>query len=426
MNQPNGIDDPDDAWVSAAEASALLGVKRETLYAYVSRGRVRSRSQGGRRRAYHRGDLGRLKAQTDARAGHGAVAAGALLWGEPVLDSAITRIDPTGPAYRGHVAVDLAERGVAFERVAELLLGGALPDEAAWTDRLPLAPTRTLASLVSADARPVDAALLALPAFAMRDPARFDVGPDAELRVARRIVRGARRGARRDGLGGSPARGGGGEPTIARSVARALGVRPTRRHLEERSTARWSSAPTTGSTPRASPRASPRRRASLRVHERGARHAHREPARGLSERVSALADEVGAPERATRVVRDRLRRGDAIPGFGHPLYPDGDPRAALLVDTARALAPRNPRVRILSALVDTLELVGGDRPTLDVGLVALAASLGLPDGGATAIFAAGRSAGWLAHAIEQRAAGHLLRPRARYVGPDSGGLSPVG
>ncbi len=426
MNQPDGNDDPADRWVDAAEAAALLGVKRQTLYAYVSRGRVRSRSAGGRARAYHEGDLARLKAQTDARAGHGAVAAGALRWGEPVLDSAITRIDATGPAYRGQPAVGLAERGVAFERVAELLAFGTLPDEARWDDRLPLAPTKTLASLVSADARPVDAALLALPAFAMRDPARFDAGLDAERRVARRIVRGlaASLGAT---TSGARVREAAEEPTVARSVAVALGVRPTRRALAALDAALVVCADHELNASSFAARIAASAGADLYACASaalatltGSRHG------GLSERVVALSDEVGAPERATRVVRERLRRGDAIPGFGHPLYPEGDPRAGLLLDLARDLAPRSPRVRVLFALVDTLELVGGDRPTLDVGLVAIAAALGLPDGGATAIFAAGRVAGWLAHAIEQRAAGHLLRPRARYVGPPGGGLSPDG
>ena len=75
----------DPSFVTGREAAALLGVKRETLYAYASRGLLRSEpGEHGRERRYHREDLERLKARHDARSGHGPVAAGALRWGEPV------------------------------------------------------------------------------------------------------------------------------------------------------------------------------------------------------------------------------------------------------------------------------------------------------------------------------------------------------
>ena len=71
----------------------------------------------GRPRLYALGDLERLRVRRDARAGHGAVAAGALRWGEPVLDSAITAIAARGPVYSGHVATEPATGGV-FEESA--------------------------------------------------------------------------------------------------------------------------------------------------------------------------------------------------------------------------------------------------------------------------------------------------------------------
>ncbi|MDC0721683.1 citrate/2-methylcitrate synthase [Nannocystis sp. bb15-2] len=80
-------------------------------------------------------------------------------------------------------------------------------------------------------------------------------------------------------------------------------------------------------------------------------------------------------------------------------------------------APRSPRVRAIQAIVDAMRDAGREHPNFDVGLVALGAALGLPPRTTVAIFAVGRAAGWLAHAFEQRAAGFLLRPRARYVGP---------
>jgi citrate synthase len=131
---------------------------------------------------------------------------------------------------------------------------------------------------------------------------------------------------------------------------------------------------------------------------------------GATERVEALVDEVEWAGDAWRVVEERLRRGDPLPGFGHPLYPAGDPRCAALL-AAAALDGR------VAALAVAGERIGGRPPNLDFGLVALRRSLGLPRGAALALFAIGRLAGWIAHALEQQATGKLLRPRARYVGP---------
>src|SRR6185312_6059229 len=105
-------------WVDARAAAKLLGIDLRTLYAYVSRGQVHSvAGERGRKRLYAVEDLDRLKTRRDARAGHGAVAAGALRWGEPVLDSAITKITPEGPVYRGRSAIELAAAGIPFENV---------------------------------------------------------------------------------------------------------------------------------------------------------------------------------------------------------------------------------------------------------------------------------------------------------------------
>ena len=112
-----------------------------------------------------------------------------------------------------------------------------------------------------------------------------------------------------------------------------------------------------------------------------------------------------------------------MPGFGHPLYPDGDPRAEALFAFARAQAgsaargARDVRAQTLLAVVDAMRSLGREPPTIDVALVGVTLVLRLPPGSPAALFALGRTAGWVAHVIEQRAAGYLLRPRARYVGP---------
>jgi citrate synthase len=137
---------------------------------------------------------------------------------------------------------------------------------------------------------------------------------------------------------------------------------------------------------------------------------------GSCDRVEALVAEAGSAARADAIVRGRMRRGEEIAGFGHPLYPEGDPRAEVLLETARDLAPRAEALSTVTALVDAMRDAGREPPTVDVGLVAIAAVLGLPPGSAAGLFAVGRAAGWIAHAFEQREAGFLLRPRARYTG----------
>src|SRR3954469_13500932 len=112
--------------LSAREAARRLGVRLPTLYAYVSRGLLRSVPGEARgRRGYFREDVDRLRARHRARAGHAAAAAGALRWGEPVLDSALTEIGPRGPRYRGRESASLVADGVSLEAVAELLWTGA-------------------------------------------------------------------------------------------------------------------------------------------------------------------------------------------------------------------------------------------------------------------------------------------------------------
>jgi len=137
---------------------------------------------------------------------------------------------------------------------------------------------------------------------------------------------------------------------------------------------------------------------------------------GAANRVEALVQEIGEPEAARRVVNERASRGDPVEGFGHPLYPGGDPRGQVLLELASALAPRAEGVRTCLALVDAMDRDGRGGVTLDAGLVALAAALGLPAGSAVGVFAVARSAGWIAHAVEQYEAGYLVRPRARYLG----------
>src|SRR5690606_41414828 len=107
---------------------------------------------------------------------------------------------------------------------------------------------------------------------------------------------------------------------------------------------------------------------------------------------------------------------DALPAFPHVLYPDGDPRGAEVLAMLRRHRAGDPRMAHVDALVQAAAETSGRLPNIDGMLAAICYVHGLPETPALAIFAAGRLAGWLAHAQEQQAAGRLIRPRARYNG----------
>jgi citrate synthase len=137
---------------------------------------------------------------------------------------------------------------------------------------------------------------------------------------------------------------------------------------------------------------------------------------GVCDRIQDIIRRFARPEQALAWVRYELAARRALPGFGHPLYPGGDPRAAPLFELCAEHGHDSPGLRTLGVIREAMALVEGERPTVDLALVALTESLGLGAGSATAIFALGRSLGYVAHVLEQREQGHLLRPRARYLG----------
>ncbi|MDY7226137.1 citrate synthase family protein [Hyalangium rubrum] len=417
---PSRLDDRHEELLSAAEASTLLGVKRATLYTYVSRGLVRCvPERGTKENRYVRADVERLKARHDARAGHAAVASGALRWGEPVIDSSVTRVGAEGLAYRGHSAVELAVSGRSFEEVSELLWTGELPaSPARWpVPELPFPPS-TLVGLLPRDAPPLAVLSTVVPLLGVADAVRFAAPPEQERLRAQRLLRhlgawvGAAHGAGRVTHALK-------EPTVAASLAQAWGVAAKRApELLDRALVLCADHELNVSTFAARVTASSG--ADLYACVSAALAALSGPRHGgACDRIEALMQEVGRPERAATVVRERLRRGESVPGFGHTLYPDGDPRTPPLLEVAWAVRPEPVAVRVVRAVAEAMREAGHPPPTVDLGLVALASALGLPPGAATAVFAVGRAAGWVAHVLEQREQGHLLRPRARYVEPST-------
>jgi citrate synthase len=407
------------AYLGAREASALLGVKRATLYAYASRGLVRSEPAPGAKRArvYLREDVERLKIRHDARAGHGPVAAAALRWGEPVLESALTAIDARGPRYRGHLATELAQH-LAFESVAELLWTGALTESTPpWPASSPGARLAPMAALVPVGTPIATALGIAVAVLGVTDTARFGAPFGEETARARRLVRYM---AALAGLGLGPAHvlAALRERSVARVLLVALGARPTARAERAMNRALVLLADHELNASAFTGRIAASAGADLYACVcaglatlSGPRHG------GMVGRIEALVAEARRPERARSVLHERAERGEEIPGFGHPLYPAGDPRGAMLLDDAAVLAPKNRTIKTLLALAEAMKDAGRPAPTVDVGIVAIASALGLPRGSGVAIFAVGRAAGWIAHVFEQRASGALLRPRARYIGP---------
>jgi citrate synthase len=403
--------------VPAAEAAALLGVKRATLYTYVSRGLVRCVPEPGtKENRYVRADLERLKTRHDARAGHTAVAAGALRWGEPVIDSAVSRIGAEGLAYRGRPAVLLAMEGRSFEDVAELLWTGELPAQPArWpSPELPVQPS-TVAGLLPKRSPPLVVLSAVVPLLGAWDEVRFSAPVEQEKLRGQRLLRHL---AAWVCAAHAPSRVARAlkEETVAASLAVAWGATGKRApEVLDRALVLCADHELNVSTFAARVTASSG--ADLYACMSAALAALSGPKHGGScDRIEALLQEVGRPERARTVVHERLRRGESVPGFGHQLYPEGDPRTPPLLEAAYAFRPEQAGVRVLRAVEETMREAGHPAPAVDFGLVALASALELPAGAATALFAMGRTAGWVAHVLEQREQGHLLRPRARYVG----------
>lgn len=413
-----------DEFVDAREASELLGIKLQTLYAYASRGLIASvAGPSGRARLYARGDLERLRARHDARSGHGPVAAGALRWGEPVLDSALTAIDGRGPHYRGLSATTLADEGKSFEAVAELLWSGALPAAAPVWPRATF-DLKALSPLLPDDATPLTALSLLLPALASRDAERFAAPREADVARARLLLSTmalalapAARAPAKAPAKGAPKSKARGPAGLAAGLAAALG-HPGAEAAALLNRALILIADHELNVSAFTVRVAASAGADLYACVSAALAAVSGPLHGgACDRVEALVHDVGKPERARAVITDRARRGEVIPGFGHPLYPEGDPRAEPLLKAVEKFAAKTPALRTLLALVKAMEDTDRGRPTIDVALVALTLALGARPGTAAGLFALGRCAGWVAHTLEQREAGHLLRPRARYVGP---------
>ncbi|UAL10583.1 citrate synthase family protein [Caulobacter segnis] len=375
-------------WLDADQVLERLGIRPQTLYAYVSRGRIEAAAHphDPRRSLYRASDVAAL-AQKKARGRRAAdVAAEAIAWGEPVLPSAITTIAGGRLWYRGRDAVELAEQGLTLENVGRLLRGGH--GAALKSSRRPEPP-----SADSARAR----LFLTLAARAGREPPARGRAPLALAMEAADLLE-----AVVDAATGQAGEG----PAHARFAA-AWGLDAAGADLVRRTLVLLADHELNASTFAARVAASTG--ASLSAACLAGLSALSGPLHGgMAARVEAFVEEAERRD-AAHAVSARLARGASMPGFDHPLYPDGDPRAAALL--AAFEAPP-----LLAELRAATETATGLAPNIDFALVSLARTLKLPPDAPFILFATARSAGWAAHAIEQLQTGRLIRPRARYVG----------
>src|SRR5216683_7295197 len=381
--------------LTARQAADRLGVKLDTLYAYVSRGRLRSvMVPGTRERRYRSEDV---EALLDARSGTRPPPNGdpeALM---PVIGSSICLIENGSFYYRGQDAVRLSEQAT-LEEIARLLwfdeAGSELPDASGPPRSAGAAPASGL----------IERCQIRLAQLGDEDLSALDLTRARVARTGWRILR--ELAACIAPTLPSP------EPIHRRLAAawrsRGAGADLLRRclvliadHELNASTFVARCVASTGATPYAVVSA------ALGALS-GRRHG------GASARAEALLGEITRGGDPMAVMAVRLARGEDLPGFGQFLYPAGDPRAVAILD---AVARELPETR---ALIETAAAAGtrltGLHPNVDFALAAAATGLGLPRNAALALFVVGRTVGWIAHAIEQYESGTLIRPRARYTG----------
>jgi citrate synthase len=391
-------------WIAAGEAADRLGVSRATLYAYVSRGFVRSQTspRSTRERVYAREDVERLRRRAEEHRAPDKAAAHALQWGLPILESSIALIDGVHLYYRGQDAMRLAADR-SLEEIAALIW--ATPVDAATADidpalaidrRTPFAP-RAQALLAAASAI---------------DPLALDLRTPGVARTGLRILR--------------------------LLTAAAVGAWPSTTPIHQVLARRWRVSGDDGAVLRAALVLSADH--ELNVSSFTARcvastgsHPYAVVIAGLSAlegpkhggagaRVISMLQSMRRTHPLTPAIAARRRRGEPIDGFGHPMYREGDPRARLLLDSLGERYPRDAEYRFSRAFAEAAAEVTGERPNLDYALATITRVLALPEETPLMLFAIGRAVGWIGHAIEQYATDQLIRPRAKYVGiaPASG------
>ena len=363
-------------WLTASEALALLGTQPQTLYANVSRGRIKAKPdpRDSRRSLYRSDDVQRMAGQRAGRRTQATVASEAMAWGEPVLRTGLSTIIDGRLLYRGQDACALADTST-LEDVAALLWRS--PVSLSVTDALPVEPWIKAAFMALAQraAEPGAMAHSVAEAGRVLGTLAQALTGEADGLLHQRL---ARRWARLE---------------AADSIRRALVLLAD--HELNASTFAARVTVSTG--------------ASLWAGALSGLATLTGPRHGLASRaIAALAEDVGHSDDPEEALRDWLGEGRHVPGMGHRLYPDGDPRCVALL-SGFDLPPA------FAAFRGAAETITGDLPNVDFALAAMVVRFDLPGDAGLELFAQTRCVGWLAHMLEQSASGDLIRPRARYV-----------
>lgn len=402
--------------LTTRETAERLGVKPETVYAYVSRGQLSSnRAPGGRGSTFDAAEVDALARRTGRR--EPTTPAGAL-----TFPTGITLIESDRYFFRGVDATELARR-YAYEEVAQWLWTGELRPGIRFTAPAEsLAAARRAVGALPSHCGSTDRLRVAVVAAAAADPLRFDLSREAVLGGARSLI--PTLAAALPTVAGGDEEEEAAEGTAPPGLARQLWPKLTGRPADEASLAVLDTAlgllidhdlaaSTLAARVAASARAHPYAvvSAGLGVLE-GPLHG---AASGLAHRMLAEVLERGG---AAPVVADHLRSGRRVPGLGHRLYPGEDPRAhtlfALLGDVPRA-APA------LAAARDVVATTARHTPlhaNVDLALAVLSVSSGMAVEAGETVFAISRTAGWIAHALEEYGERPLrMRPSGHYTGP---------
>ena len=412
----------DDALISSRDALAMLGVKPQTLYAYVSRGLIRvAPSSATGARMYFRRDVEAVTAKGRSTRAATSAAERSLRWGgAAVMHTAITFIGPGGPVYRGQSALDLARAGRTFEECAELLWNGALPKE------VPMWSAPTVPEAFTSYARVICAAapnntsrhLLALVANAyIATVERNAPGePGRHERDGRQLMQvlasafGLLRSKPR--LVPPPA-----PNSIATLIAKSSGIAAIRPAIAALNACLVITADheLTPSTFVARIAASAGADSMSCITSALASFEGQQNGLGCDECEQALLT-AGSRNTYLAAIARSLAERRPVAGYNHFVYPDGDPRGDYLLEIAAQLAGKRADSAWMVSWIGTAREQLGVRPSVVAGLVAVCAALGMPRRSAGALMALSRTAGWLAHSAEQRLSGVAVRPRARYIG----------
>ncbi|MEV0613034.1 citrate synthase [Nonomuraea sp. NPDC050404] len=411
-------------WIDAATAAERLGIKPATLYAYVSRGVLRRRhGEDGRRSLFSAEEIERLARRGRPRSQPP----------ELVIESAVTALGVDRPYYRGIDALGLAGTA-SFETVAEWLWTG---DRDVWQAH-PREPWRCepedgLRAAIAAqralprDLLPLDRLQVIATVLGASDTLRYQLDSASVAATGRRLIAGlvdalppptppGPASATASGPG-SPADSRGG--SIAERLWSRLCPRPATPALLGALQAALVlladhelAASTLAARVAASARADPYAVVLTGFGVLGG------PLHGgASYGAERLLAEIAEPGQAARAIAERVRRGERIPGFGHSIYKNGDARGATLLDLVNQAAPGHERIAAGQAVLAEMRRRHLPDRNIDFALAILAAVSGMVPGAGEAIFAVARTAGWLAHAMEEYERGSLLRLRASYTGP---------